>query len=153
LFTTRSIANKGVHKQFAEHTISRRYRLRVHGEPAASFECALPLLELHSGSSKVAEDNPHARAARTRFVRREPALALADTALLEAELDTGRHHQIRVHAAALGHPLLGDRRYGSDDVGERLHLHAFELGLEHPEDGRRFIVRAELPAWARAVDD
>ncbi|MBC8069567.1 MAG: hypothetical protein IAG13_14615 [Deltaproteobacteria bacterium] len=153
LFTTRSVANKSVHKQFAEHTISRRYRLRVHGEPASSFECALPLLELHSGSSKVAEGNPHARAARTRFVRREPAIAIAGTALLEAELDTGRHHQIRVHAAALGHPLLGDRRYGQDDAGERLHLHAFELTLEHPEDGRPIVVRGELPEWARAIDD
>jgi RluA family pseudouridine synthase len=153
LFTTRSVANKNVHKQFAEHTILRRYRVRVHGEVPAQLECALPLLELHSGSSRVAEGNPHARSARTTFTRCEPAITEPATSLLEAELDTGRHHQIRVHAAALGHPVVGDRRYGRDDVGERLHLHAFELALTHPHDGRAIVVRAELPPWARMLGE
>lgn len=153
LFTIRSVANKSMHKQFAEHSISRRYRLRVHGIAPEASECALPLLELHSGTSKVAEGNPHARAALTRFVRRDPTTEMPGTSLLEAELETGRHHQIRVHAAALGHAVLGDRRYGPGDDTERLLLHAFELSFTHPGSGAAIHLRTELPPWARAQGD
>jgi RluA family pseudouridine synthase len=153
LFTIRSVANKSVHKQFAEHAITRRYRLRVHGVAPETMDCTLPLLELHSGSSKVAEGNPHARTAHTIFTRRDGAIEQPGTTLLEARLETGRHHQIRVHAAALGHPVVGDRRYGPGDDAERLQLHAFELVLTHPRDGHEVRVRAELPPWARARDE
>lgn len=164
LFTVRSVANTSMHKQFAEHAIARRYRVRVHGEVAGDFECDAPLLELHSGTSKVAPGNPHARAAKTRFRRLEPAVAMAGTSLLEASLETGRHHQIRVHAAHRGHPVVGDRRYGpapahddaTPEAGEpraELHLRATHLHLEHPADGRVIEIVAALPDWARAVDD
>jgi 23S rRNA-/tRNA-specific pseudouridylate synthase len=153
LFTIRSVANKSMHKQFAEHAIVRRYRLRVHGVAPEAMDCALPLLELHSGSSKVAEGNPHARTAVTHFVRKDGAIEVPGTSLLEAELETGRHHQIRVHAAALGHAVVGDRRYGPGDDAERLQLHAFELTFAHPTSGATIRVRAELPDWARAKDD
>lgn len=82
--------------------------------------------------------------------------------LLEVELDTGRTHQIRAHLAAMGHPLLGDPRYGTDAsralerrVGlERLFLHAGALRLPHPESGAALAFDEPLPpelarAWAR----
>ncbi len=153
LFTVRSVANVSVHRQFAEHAIERRYRLRVHGEVAPAIDCDAPILELHSGTAKVAPDSPHARAARTHFVRLAAAVAIEGTSLLEARLETGRHHQIRVHAAHLGHPVVGDRRYGRDDGAPRLHLHAAHLRLHHPADDRIVEIVAVLPEWARAVDD
>lgn len=153
LFTVRSVANTSVHKQFVEHAIDRRYRVRVHGEVPDTYDCDAPLLEMHSGTSKVAPGNPHSRDARTHFRRLEPAVAMAGTSLVEATLETGRHHQIRVHTAHCGHPVLGDRRYGSEDGAERLHLHAAHLRLTHPRDGRVIEVAAVLPEWARAVDD
>ena len=153
LFTVRSVANASVHKQFAEHAIGRRYRVRVHGEVSETFACEEPILELHSGTSKISHDNAHARAAATRFRRRAPAVAIEGTSLVEAVLETGRHHQIRVHAAHLGHAVVGDRRYGTDDGASRLHLHAAELHMTHPADGRALEIVAPLPEWARAVDD
>ena len=70
--------------------------------------------------------------ARTRYRTLESARGRA---LLEVELDTGRRHQIRVHLAWLGHPLLGDERYGRG--GPRLGLHALRLELPHPRSERQ----------------
>ena len=75
----------------------------------------------------------------------------------QLSLRTGRKHQLRVHAAMAGHPIVGDRRYG-DEVAERwprLALHATHLALKHPIDGRPLAFHAPLPAdllaiWAEA---
>jgi len=154
LFTVRSVANQSLHKQFVEHAIQRSYRVLVHGDAPAELSCELPLLEQHSGTSKVAPDNPRAKPAHTRFRRLVAAHPRPGTSLLAAELETGRHHQIRVHAAALGHAVVGDRRYGpAADMEARLHLHAWRLAFTHPIDGTPVTVVAELPEWARAQDD
>ncbi|GIV97761.1 MAG: hypothetical protein KatS3mg057_2418 [Herpetosiphonaceae bacterium] len=73
-----------------------------------------------------------------------------DATLVEARPHTGRTHQIRLHLAALGHPILGDRRYGGpQSVGElRIEhhlLHACELQLQHPASGELLTLRAPLP--------
>jgi 23S rRNA pseudouridine1911/1915/1917 synthase len=71
----------------------------------------------------------------------------ADASLLEVRLDTGRTHQIRVHMAAIGHPVAGDITYGATrrDLGaRRTFLHASRLEFNHPGDGRRQVVDAPL---------
>ncbi|MEM7159037.1 MAG: RluA family pseudouridine synthase [Myxococcota bacterium] len=159
LMTIRGVANKSMHKQFAAHTIERRYRLRVMGEPPAQMRCEAPLVELKHGLVRVARDGePRARSAATDLRRLEPVEAAVEghaTALLEASLETGRTHQIRVHAKELGHPLLGDRKYGESE-GEgpsRLFLHADRLRFDHPLSGEPIELRAPLPDWARATSD
>jgi 23S rRNA-/tRNA-specific pseudouridylate synthase len=73
---------------------------------------------------------------------------------MQVELETGRTHQIRVHAAKLGWPVVGDRRYGNKDgEPERLHLHAWALDFAHPIGGERIQVTSQLPPWALAVDE
>ena len=159
LMTIRGVANKSLHKQFSSHTIERRYRLRVTGEPPATMRCEAPLVELKHGVVRVARDGePRARSAATDLQRLEPAAALVEgrsAALLEACLETGRTHQIRVHAKELGRPLLGDRKYGdADDTGpSRLFLHADRLRFDHPLTGESIELRAPLPDWARATGD
>lgn len=72
---------------------------------------------------------------------------------VECRLVTGRTHQVRVHLAAAGHPVLGDRLYGasgSDDAGRPL-LHAVSLTLPHPATGDRLEVTSPLPADIRAL--
>jgi RluA family pseudouridine synthase len=159
LFTIRSMANKSLHKQFVTHTIRRTYRLRVLGDPPAQMRCDAPLRERPAGGVEIANDGgAGALVASTIFRRVAPAEDMPGTALLEAELETGRTHQIRAHAAFAGHPIVGDRRYGErpeneDAAPTRLLLHASRLRFEHPVHGTPIDVRAELPGWARAADD
>ncbi|MFN0007657.1 MAG: RluA family pseudouridine synthase [Planctomycetota bacterium] len=89
--------------------------------------------------------HPDAKTARTRYATREP---LGDRTLLEVELETGRRHQIRAHLAWLGHPVVGDRRYGRP--GKRMGLHAWRLEIDHPADGRRLELEAKPPREFRA---
>ena len=73
---------------------------------------------------------------------------LAGMSLLHLKLETGRTHQIRVHLAAIGHPVLGDPTYGVSgaQIGlGRQFLHAARLGFEHPADGHRVERSSELP--------
>ena len=61
--------------------------------------------------------------------------------LLEAQQKTGRTHQIRVHLAELGLPILGDRLYGGV-ASERMHLHAAKLEIPHPVTGKPLVIEA-----------
>ena len=71
-----------------------------------------------------------------------------DLSLLEIELLTGRKHQIRVHLAEKGHPLVGDRRYGrGNDTCPRLALHARSIAFQHPVSGQRLTFSAEIPEF------
>jgi 23S rRNA pseudouridine1911/1915/1917 synthase len=102
-------------------------------------------------------DTAEAREARTHF---ELERALPASSLLRIVLDTGRTHQIRVHLAAIGHPVCGDRQYGTADVYglERQFLHASRLAFEHPVSGDALDISSPLPddlaaALARAERD
>jgi RluA family pseudouridine synthase len=71
-----------------------------------------------------------------------------DFALLEADLLTGRKNQIRVHLAGIGHPIVGDRKYGlAKDPYAGLALHARSISFRHPFSGRRLTFAAKVPAY------
>jgi len=78
----------------------------------------------------VVETPVQGKSARTTF---RPLRVDATTTLAEAIIDTGRTHQIRIHAESVGHPVAGDRRYGSGGRAARLMLHAWKL--EHASFG------------------
>lgn len=72
--------------------------------------------------------------------------AQGDLSLLEIELKTGRTHQIRVHMAAIGHPVVGDKLYGrKTDRLDRQFLHAKSLGFDNPFDGKQIYLESGLP--------
>ena len=75
-----------------------------------------------------------------------------DKSLLELTLETGRKNQIRVQLAALGHPIVGDRKYGArTDPARRLALHSYELKFSHPISGASMEFRSPLPARLKAL--
>ena len=85
--------------------------------------------------------HPDAKKAITHFKTQR---TLADRALLEVQLETGRQHQIRAHMAWLGHPVIGDPRYGTD--GARMGLHALRLSITRPKTGKRLTFETAAPA-------
>jgi len=87
-----------------------------------------------------------------RVIKRFEASGSLKYTLIEAKLETGRTHQIRVHMAHLGHPVLGDATYGRhpavswrDQGIQRQLLHAYRLSFTHPLNGRTVDLRADLP--------
>jgi 23S rRNA pseudouridine1911/1915/1917 synthase len=101
----------------------------------------------------VATDRP--REALTHF---ELVEALPRTSLLRVRLETGRTHQIRVHLAAIGHPVCGDVQYGGAECGARLgltrqFLHSSELRFRHPERGNKLVCESKLPVDLRRALD
>ncbi|MEZ6187170.1 MAG: RluA family pseudouridine synthase [Planctomycetota bacterium] len=142
-------AARALFAQLQDGRLERVYQARVLGHPAAEGEVALPLSP--RGEGERVEARPDGLPSRTgwRRLAQDATSALLELRLLEG----GRKHQIRAHLAAIGHPLLGDPRYGTEAsraasraLGiERLALHAAELRAEHPETGAPLVYSSGLP--------
>lgn len=74
-----------------------------------------------------------------------PVASLPGHTLLHLTIMTGVRHQIRVHLAALGHPIVGDTRYGSSNKATRLFLHAEALAFTSPASGQRIRCTSPIP--------
>jgi 23S rRNA pseudouridine1911/1915/1917 synthase len=148
------VAHDGLAKQFAAHSIDRRYLAIVNGVPkAAGGSIDAPLARSATNRKKIAivEGNRGKRAV-THWKRLQ---ILRDAALVECRLETGRTHQVRVHMASIGHPLLGDPVYGRSGKTHskilkelRFHrqaLHAAELGFTHPVTKSRLSFSSPMP--------
>ena len=96
---------------------------------------------------RIAAPAPEAKQASLRYRRLSQT---AGASLLEVELDTGRKHQIRVQLAHRGHPIVGDRKYGSvRPFAAGIALHARRLAIAHPVRGEPLAFEAPLPrSWA-----
>ncbi|WP_374265095.1 23S rRNA pseudouridine(1911/1915/1917) synthase RluD [Zoogloea sp.] len=136
-------------RQLQARTVKRHYLALVHGEPAPSGEVNAPIGRHPVQRTKMAVV-PGGREALTRYRVLE---RFARATLLECELATGRTHQIRVHMAHIGHPLVGDATYGKArsadprlDAFARQALHAWQLGLIHPVSGEACRWQTPLPA-------
>ena len=149
------VAHEGLAKQFAAHSIERRYLAIVNGVPmVAEGSVDAPLARSSFDRKKIAivQGNRGKRAV-THWKRLKP---LRQAALVECRLETGRTHQVRVHMASIGHPLLGDPVYGR---GKSVHrkllnqldfhrqaLHAAGLGFTHPVTKARLSFDSALPS-------
>ena len=149
------VAHEGLARQFAAHSVERRYLAIVAGVPKTSQGTIdAPLARSATNRKKIAiVEGSRGKRAVTHWKRLQ---FLRDAALVECRLQTGRTHQVRVHMASIGHPLLGDPVYGGSGKQHRellksLHfnrqaLHAAALGFIHPVTKARLSFDSALPS-------
>jgi len=129
----------------AARDLRREYLALVEGRPSArSGTIDAPIGRDRRERMLMSIDTDRGRAARTQF---EIEQALPRATLLRVALETGRTHQIRVHLAAIGHPVCGDAQYGSAGAYglQRQFLHATRLAFDHPITGAPIDVVSPLP--------
>ena len=159
-------AHRSLSEQFAAHgrdgRLHRAYRAVVWGKPPRrEGRIEIALGRDAANRRKMSARGSRGKPAVTRYRVLATSSEPGSPSLVECRLETGRTHQIRVHLAALGHPLLGDATYGSGFAASarrlgprarealatlgRQALHAGELGFDHPLTGKPMLFRAKLP--------
>jgi 23S rRNA pseudouridine1911/1915/1917 synthase len=144
-------------RQLAARSVRREYLALVHGAVAGDGEVDAPIGRHPVVRTRMAVAE-RGKPARTRY---RVLAHRGGATLLECSLDTGRTHQIRVHMASIGHPLVGDPAYGprkpsgcaAIDAFARQALHAFRLALAHPQTGASCEWSAPLPTDFAALLD
>jgi 23S rRNA pseudouridine1911/1915/1917 synthase len=145
-------AHRTLQQQLRDRTIERRYRALVHGRPPSRRgTIEAPIGRDPLDPARMGIDGRAARDAVTHFTLED---TLGRYSLLDVKLDTGRTHQIRVHLAAIGHPVVGDPLYGRGgaELGlDRQFLHAAQLAFPHPVSGEELRFASPLPKDLQAA--
>ena len=159
LIAKKRSALTGLHAQLrgeGQTRVDKRYLTLVKGkwpDETRNIRAALHKVIAANGERRVFVDEEKGQAAHTIFHRRE---RFATATLLEADIRTGRTHQIRVHAQHAGFPIVGDDKYGDFALNKevaanvrgglkRMFLHAHAVTLTHPISGESLTIRAALP--------
>jgi len=152
------MAHHGLSRQFKNRHVGKRYLALVYGAMKASAGVIdLPIGRHPTHRKKMSTTSRQSRSTETRWQIKE---SLSGVTLLEVDLKTGRTHQVRVHCAAMGHPVVGDATYGGKKRWKALPsqalqqvlkgvrrqmLHAWTLRFEHPRTGRWMDFDSPLP--------
>ena len=146
------MAHQSLAAQLAEHSITRKYNAVVYnGFTEDEGTVDEPIGRNPQDRKKMAVTQKHSRHAVTHYRVIE---RMEKFTLIEAQLETGRTHQIRVHMTYIGHPLLGDMVYGPKKQPIHLEgqaLHARVLGFIHPRTGEYLEFEAPLPPYFEAL--
>ncbi|MBK7316940.1 MAG: RluA family pseudouridine synthase [Anaerolineales bacterium] len=146
IFALTAEAHRSLNIQFEKHLVEKTYHAILNGSPKWLDKITKFPLRANVGSKhRTVVDNRNGVRSETRFrILKQNQLS----ALAEAMPMTGRTHQIRVHAFALGYPLLGDILYSAPetDIISRAALHAYSLSFDHPTSNERLTFTAPYPA-------
>lgn len=148
-------AHEGLAQQFAAHSIDRLYAAIVYGVPQPGSGTVDSWIGRSDADRKKMAVHREGRG-KHAVTHYRTLQKLRGAALVECRLETGRTHQVRVHMAHLGHPLIGDPVYGRERKGfksiletlgfKRQALHAKRLGFIHPVTGEALSFDSQLPA-------
>lgn len=165
LLAKKRSALTAMHAALREGRVRKRYRLIVAGHWSGGPRALrFPLYKFHTAEGErrvVVRDGGQEAGTRVRPLALLSHPRLGPFSVLEADLETGRTHQIRVHLAHVGHPIAGDPKYGEFALNRqldrerhrRMFLHASSIGFRHPADGREITVASVPPeAFARFVE-
>ena len=161
-----ALAHQDLGRQFKMREVRKIYLALVYGEvkkPAGVID--LPIGRHPRHRKKMSVKSRQSRPTETRWQIKE---AFAEVTLLEIDLRTGRTHQVRVHCAAMGHPLVGDATYGKKRKREKVlspktkgalktarrqMLHAWQLNFLHPRERKLMHFESALPSDMALVLD
>lgn len=153
-------ALRTLHEYFRGSGVKKSYLALLHGRwERKKMIVDQPLLKnVSQGGERMVKISSAGKASQTLFRRK---VVYQDATLVEASPFTGRTHQIRVHAQYLGHAIIGDDRYGSNEINKvfrqrgykRLFLHAHQLQFAHPVTGERLTFIAPLPSDLQTLLD
>lgn len=142
------VSHRSIAEQLKEHSITRRYQAIVHGRLKTDEGTVdAPIGRNPQDRKKMSINERNGKPAVTHY---HVLNRFRDYTHIECRLETGRTHQIRVHMASIGHPLLGDAVYGPARCPYRLEgqtLHAGVLGFVHPRSGEYMEFSAPLPEY------
>lgn len=143
VFAKTSKAASRLSKQLKEHKFSKKYLALVHNHINDSGRL-VDYIEKDSKtfSSKISDED----SGKESILEYKLIKYIEDKSLIEIDLLTGRHHQIRVQLANAGFPIYGDQRYGTDKIGIQIHLHAYKLCFYHPITNM-LLEFANKPQW------
>ena len=149
---------RGLHDALREGQVEKRYLALVRGAwPGGARDVSAPLHKRQlRGGERMVTVSEAGKPSRTRFI---PMEVYREASFMEVSLGTGRTHQIRVHAAHIGHPVAGDEKYGDEAFNKamrehglkRLFLHAHSLAFVAPHSGEALHIDAPLPPALRSV--
>jgi 23S rRNA pseudouridine1911/1915/1917 synthase len=148
--------HRALQQKIQRRQVERTYLALVSGAPDArsgTIDAAIGRGRRDRKLHSIATDRPREAVTHFDLERRLPR-----TSLLRVRLETGRTHQIRVHLAAIGHPVCGDPQYGGTSCGKRLgltrqFLHSWRLRFEHPRRGDNVLCESKLPVDLRRALD
>jgi 23S rRNA pseudouridine955/2504/2580 synthase len=147
-----------MHDAMREGRVRKRYLAIAKGDwsgPPRALRFPLHKYLTAEGERRVrVQDGGQAAGTRVRALQRLVHPRFGPFTLVQADLETGRTHQIRVHLAHVGHPLAGDEKYGDFELNKtlekeghkRMFLHAFQVAFRHPADGAEMRLEAPVPA-------
>ena len=151
MFAKNFKAKEALKERFAEHDIDRIYVAVVEGKMNPPRGTIQSNLVERKDLKMVTVKHPH-KNAKFAVTHYNTVESNRKYSMLEVTLETGRKNQIRTHLAEAGHPIIGDRLYGSEvnPIG-RLALHAKLLGFDHPATGKHLTFEAPIPASFRKL--
>jgi len=151
VFARSAVAERELGRQFHAHTVERRYQAIVPGQPRP--QTIRTWLVRDRGDGRRGSTNVESRG-KLAVTHIEKVERHGRYSLVTCRLETGRTHQIRIHLAELGHPVVGDPVYGGEcnELG-RLALHAAELGFRHPATNKHLHLSMSLPDDLRQFID